>query len=335
MKKRSILLLIFILAILTTGCYESTPNVEEQYGKATYDPEKKQIAFFKGFEILYNPLFNKNKKQKTAYKEVKLYTYNLQTHELEEILNLKTLDNWPSQWKTKLKWEQDYILFNLKKLNKEENEQGKYEGFYFYDLNKKQLQQINSNAENFWLSPPKDIMLYVTKKENKYNLFSYNLNKGTKNKLNSNIPNIKELKWLKDGEAALIYESVKDSALKINIDQPERLKKIKSPVAPEKKEKVLNKELVEIVKPANYKQWNVPVFKIANKNNKGYSKDLIKLKGNSNYRSAVAFKLKEELKRKELMSLKNKLEKNQKKAIKNNNVKNAKEYSRLINILTI
>jgi hypothetical protein len=333
MKKRSILLLVFILAILTTGCYESTPDVEEQYGKATYDPEKKQIAFFKGFEILYNPLFNKNKKQKTAYKEVKLYTYNIQTHELEEILNLKTLDNWPSQWKTKIKWEQDYILFNLKNLNEEKKEQGKYEGFYFYDLNKKKVQQINSNAENFWLSPPKDLMLYITKTEDKYNLFSYNLNKGTKNKLNSNIPKIEGLKWLKDGEAALIYESVADSALKINIDQPERLKKIKSPVAPEKKDKVLNKELVEIVKPSNYNQWNVPVFKIADKNNNEYSKDLIKLKGNNNYRSAVAYKLKEELKEEEFVRLKNKLEERKKKAIKNKDDKAAEEYMRILKIL--
>lgn len=244
--KRTILLITLFLAVILTGCYESTPKLEENYGPVAFNAEKNQMAFLKGHKIYCAPKpinkFFGDKKNKIKYSQVKLYRYNLQNHELVELHNFETLKGWPSQWKNQLKWKQNYLLLSLQKETGESDHQREKDGFYMYDLNKQKISRIDQSAENFWLAPDKKLMLYLVKKNEKYNLHGYDLNSKLKNILNNNIPRIDNLQWLKDGKAALIYGTAKDSVLKINIDQPDQLQKIKAPDTIDKKQSVSKKE---------------------------------------------------------------------------------------------
>ena len=230
--KHIIPIITLFIAVMLTGCYKSTPKLEENFGPAAFNAQKNQMAFLKGHKIYCAPKpinkFFGNKKNKIKYNQVKLYRYNLQNQELVELHNFETLKEWPSQWKNQLKWQQNYLLLSLKKETGATDHEEKKGGFYMYDLNKQQISRIDQSAENFWLAPDKKLMLYLVKKNGEYNLHGYNLNSEIKNILNKNIPKIEKLQWLKDGKAALVYETAEDSVLKINIDQPDQLKKIKA-----------------------------------------------------------------------------------------------------------
>jgi hypothetical protein len=205
---------LFFLCLILIGCQEQAAHVDEQFGEGMIIPKDSSVAFFKGFTFYPDQTKPDTSKLKTR---LSLYLYHPSQGKASIIKEFGTIKNWPADWKTHLDQGQDLIAFSIQ--NKQHKRPGKDEGIYLYHLESQNLKKIEDTGNNFWISPDAKLIIYhkLDKDSEQYNLYGYDTDSGKRNLLDEGQPRIKDVEWLRDGEAALLMTEEKDSTILINL----------------------------------------------------------------------------------------------------------------------
>jgi len=215
--KKTILYLSIILIVLTfSQCQNNTAHIDEQFGQGIILQQDSAVLFFKGLTFFPEEKKIDSTKLKT---KLNLYLYKPYTGETELIKKFDQVKNWPGAWETFLDYNGNYIGFSLNNIkNKKLAEE---EGIYLYDRNKKETNKIEEVGTKFWMSPDYKLIIYhlFDEESNSYQLYGYDTEEKKRSLFEEAQPKIKNVEWLKKGEAALLMTEKEDSTILVEFKE--------------------------------------------------------------------------------------------------------------------
>jgi dipeptidyl aminopeptidase/acylaminoacyl peptidase len=169
--------------------------------------------FFKG--LTFYPEKDKIDTSKLKTK-LKLILYSPYKKESTLIKDFELIEDWPKKWETHLDYNKNLIGFSLN--NTKNKKSSDPEGIYLYNRKNGKIDKIENNGSNFWISPDGKLVIYhlYDEKTDSYKLYGYDVETKKHNLFEEAQPKIKNVEWLKKGEAALLQTEEKDSTILID-----------------------------------------------------------------------------------------------------------------------
>ena len=297
--KYTVLIISLSLFVFITGCHKDYIYINNEFGRINaYNNSKTEVAFYKFIHIAKPP---KNfGTQKTIFKKVALYTFNINTKELKEVFSFEDLPYGRDGVKQGISYRNNILAFSLKPISgwKYHTEFGeRFSGIHLFF--KDQGKIIRLNPEGFYpeLSPDESKLLYFTKDSIRTVLWlsSINNEQKTNNIISDTLSQYTKFIWKSDNEIIFGNEKnqkiIEISSLEItDVDTFDLMYK----------EKIDNKQLAKLTKDITYKEWGIDLNKSVPKSKKERINDIITEYGGPSYRMAVFQAIKEELTIKEI-----------------------------------
>lgn len=308
-----------ILTILE-GCYSEEVLITEKSSHGTFGPDDHTILFFKTVKAFHESKglarLPDGGPIDIIYYDVSLYSYDTISSYLKKITSLGELMGWPSQWKSRLSSGDQTISFSLQYLSPGLGtiaETSEFQpGIYYISENSRKLQRFSKEGEKVDVSPDGKKICYFSERDSVSEIKIAGLT--TKNVRKIKLPENIELaflEWDKTGENLLLYTGYKDKkgfgVEKLDIEN----ETITSTSFPYKKhwgQEVLISDVKRHTTGITFKDWGLDISRIVPKSKKKYIKDLVNMKGNNNYRTAVLNEIKDELDNEDISEILDKIE---------------------------
>ena len=216
MKKLSFSFTLIILMFGLNNCQQELAHIDEQFGHGIILEDDSSVLFFKG--LTYYPEGDNIDTSKLKTK-LKLYLYHPKKGESRLIKEFDIIKNWPQIWESYLDYNDEIIGFSLK--NTEKERQQSQEGIYVYHRKTGKTNKIEETGTHFWISPDGKLVIYhiFDEETNSYHLYGYDTENGKRTLFEEAQPKIKNVEWLKRGEAALLMTEKEDSTILVEFKE--------------------------------------------------------------------------------------------------------------------
>ncbi len=201
---------VLLFSFFLFSCEQPPSHIDEQFGNGIILTRDSSVAFFKGMTFFPEGSDKDTSKLKT---KLNLYHYKPYKAKAQLIHSFGIIKNWPEEWETYLAQSNDLIGFSL--ANTKKSRINKEEGIYIYNLTTGKTNKIEETGQTFWISPDGKLIIYhlYDEESESYNLYGYDLEKESRSIYEEGQPKIRNVEWLRDGEAALLLTEEKDSTI--------------------------------------------------------------------------------------------------------------------------
>ncbi len=315
--------IIYLSILLLTGCHSQNMHLTTKTFSGNYNTFKNAITFFKEIH-LWLPASGiaaipDGGMPRTLYKNTSLYHFQVERKSLTKIYDFGNLPYNYSRWKSKTSYGTSKIVFSITPIEgwrdfAEINpEMKKYETMYrgvflcsflSHNHNRKQVIRISTTGEYPIISTDDSMVIYTKEEKGKYSLEMYNLNNNKSETLVDDLDIEPTISFFKDKKTA--YWLLQNGEwLKINVFN-KKTTRISSKSVVENSE-VPTKTLEELMGRIPYAEWGFNLAEHYPRSTKGFINDIVKRKGNLEYRIAVLQMLKRKLPPQKLHKIVNKL----------------------------
>lgn len=297
-----------ILSLLFTGCHKDYIYINNKFGRINaYNSSKTEVAFYKFIHIAKPPKgFGY---QKTIFKKVALYTFNLNTKELKEVFSFEDLPYGRDGVKQGISYRNNILAFSLKPISgwKYHTEFGeRFSGIHLFY--KDQEKRIRLNEDGFYplLSPDENKLIYFTKDSVSTVLWLSSVNNEPRSSkiISDTLSQYTKFIWKSDNE--LIFKNEKKMKM-IDLSSLEITEADTSDLIYTDRDRISNKQLAELTKDFLYKDWGIDLNKSVPKSKKERINDIITGYSGPSYRMAVFQEIKGSLTVKEMKMMIDKL----------------------------
>ena len=292
---------LMFLSFTLTGCYEEYINIFVEFTPGIYNQSKTEIAFYQFLSAGKPPKgisrFPDGGTHDLLFKEVTLYRYNIEAGSLNRVFQFGSLPSNAGFWREKISWQENSIAFSITPNSSWEWILGqstnarfipfheKYSGIFLYDIEKNSTDRISNKGFEPALSPNGNQVVYLVSDSTTRELWKQDLSSGTEQLL-AGLPFADEyppnLYWendievlLSSGQAFSTFNLESQSLSILDVAPVMNFRKIKQG------------EIKELTESISYREWGLDIAQIWPSKRKEYVRDIVRMNGNLNYRTAI------------------------------------------------
>ncbi len=296
--------IIYFFVLLLTGCHTQNIHLTAKAFSGSYNTLKNAIAFFEEIHLWLPasgiPAIPDGGIPRTLYKNTALYHLQIKEKFLNKIHDFGNLPYNYSRWKTKVAYGTSLIVFSItpiegwKEFTEINPQMKKYEtmhrGVFLYNLNTNnhtysKAIRISLRGEYPIISSDDSTVIYTRLEKKKYSLIMYNTDTGGKEILANSVDIEPSTAFFKDKKTA--YWLLQNGKwLKIDTIRKEMAQANLKNVTKYTGE-IATRDLEALTKTVPYTEWGFYLPEYCPKTTKGFIKDIIKMRGNLEYRIAI------------------------------------------------